>query len=161
MNRLEALKGDPKGQWSIRVNDQWRICFKWRNGDASTWSSRTTTGEETMIKREDLEAGREKLAGVTTGKRLPSVHLGEILNKEFLRPLDVSQYRLSKAIGVHPRRVNQIVHGKRGISADTALRLSKFFGTTAGFRMNLQSAYDLERARAPVNVDQIPTLQAA
>jgi addiction module HigA family antidote len=114
-----------------------------------------------MIKREDLEAGREKLAGVTTGKKLPAIHPGEILNEEFLGPLGVSQYRLSKAIGVHPRRVNKIVHGELGISADTALRFAKFFGNTAAFWMNLQSAYDLEQARASVNTDQITALRAA
>ena len=126
-----------------------------------TWNLSITTGEEEMIKREDLEAGREKLAGVTTGKRLPSIHPGEILNEEFLGPLKVSQYRLSKEIAVAPRRINEIVHGRRSITADTALRLAKFFGTTAGFWMNLQAGYDLERARATVDIDRISTLQAA
>jgi antitoxin HigA-1 len=72
------------------------------------------------------------------------VHPGEILLEEFLKPLAVSQYRLAKEIGVPARRVNEIVHGQRRISADTALRLARFFGTSERFWINLQSRYDLE-----------------
>ncbi len=86
-------------------------------------------------------------------KRLP-IHPGEILLEEFLVPLGVSRSRLAKDIAVPPRRVNEIVQGSRGVSADTALRLSRYFGTTAEFWMNLQSRYDLERARGEVG-DQI------
>ena len=75
------------------------------------------------------------------------VHPGEILVEEFLKPLRVSQYRLAKAIGVPARRINEIVHGIRGISADTALRLARFFGTSPEFWMNLQARYDLEVRR--------------
>lgn len=75
---------------------------------------------------------------------LPPIHPGEILLEEFLEPMSLSQYRLAKDIGVPPRRINEIVHGKRGISADTALRLSRFFGLSERFWMNLQSRYDLE-----------------
>ena len=77
-------------------------------------------------------------------KLLPPIHPGEILNEEFLIPLGVTQYRVSKEIGVPPRRINEIVHGKRAITADTALRLSKYFGNSAQFWMNLQSQFDLE-----------------
>jgi len=79
--------------------------------------------------------------------KLPPIHPGEILLEEFLVPLAMSQYRLAKDLAVPPRRVNEIVHGLRGISADTALRLSRYFGTTAEFWMNLQSRYELERTR--------------
>src|SRR5216684_2358283 len=72
------------------------------------------------------------------------VHPGEILLEEFLKPLAVSQYRLAKEIGVPARRINEIVHGQRRISADTALRLSRYFGTSERFWINLQSRYDLE-----------------
>ena len=72
------------------------------------------------------------------------VHPGEILLEEFLMPLAVSQYQLAKEIGVPARRVNEIVHGQRRISADTALRLARFFGTSERFWINLQSRYDLE-----------------
>ena len=79
--------------------------------------------------------------------KLPPIHPGEVLLEDFLQPLGVSQYRLAKDIAVPPRRVNEIVHGLRGISADTALRLARYFGTSAERWMNLQSRYDLERQR--------------
>ena len=72
------------------------------------------------------------------------VHPGEILLEEFLTPLAVSQYKLAKEIGVPARRINEIVHGQRRISADTALRLARFFGTSERFWINLQARYDLE-----------------
>ncbi len=75
------------------------------------------------------------------------IHPGEILLEEFLEPMEVSQYRLAKDISVPPRRINEIVHGKRGITADTALRLARYFGTTERFWMNLQTRYDLEVER--------------
>jgi addiction module HigA family antidote len=77
----------------------------------------------------------------------PPIHPGEILVKEFLEPLKISQYRLAKDIGVTPRRINEIVLGRRAISADTALRLGRFFGMEAPFWLNLQSRYDMETAR--------------
>ena len=77
-------------------------------------------------------------------KRAAPIHPGEILLKEFLQPMAISQYRLAKDVSVPARRINEIVHGKRSISADTALRLSRYFGMTEQFWMNLQSRYDLE-----------------
>ena len=71
-------------------------------------------------------------------------HPGEMLLEEFLKPMKISQYRLAKAIGVPPRRINEVVHGKRSVSADTALRLGRFFGMEAQFWLNLQARYDLE-----------------
>ena len=79
-----------------------------------------------------------------SNKLLPSIHPGEILLEEFLKPMDVSQYRLAKSTSVPPRRINEIVHGKRAITADTALRLSRFFGMSDRFWINLQTRYDLE-----------------
>ncbi|HLE21253.1 MAG TPA: HigA family addiction module antitoxin [Vicinamibacteria bacterium] len=79
-----------------------------------------------------------------TRKKFPPIHPGEILLEEFLKPMGISQYRLSQGIGVPPRRINEIVHGKRSITADTALRLARYFGTSERFWMNLQSRYDLE-----------------
>ncbi len=76
-------------------------------------------------------------------KMLP-VHPGEILQEDFLMPMGISQYRLSKDISVPPRRINEIVHGKRAVSANTALRLSKYFGTSERFWLNIQAKYDLE-----------------
>jgi addiction module HigA family antidote len=77
----------------------------------------------------------------------PPIHPGEILLEKFLEPLGVSQYRLARDINVPPRRINEIVHGLRGISADTALRLSRYFGTPERFWLNLQAHFDLERQR--------------
>jgi antitoxin HigA-1 len=77
-------------------------------------------------------------------QKLAPIHPGEILLEEFLRPMDISQYRLAKATSVSARRINEIVHGQRAITADTALRLSRFFGTSDRFWLNLQARYDLE-----------------
>ncbi len=76
-------------------------------------------------------------------KRAP-IHPGEILQEDFLMPMGISQYRLSKDISVPPRRINEIVHGKRAVSANTALRLSKYFGTSERFWLNIQAKFDLE-----------------
>ncbi len=75
------------------------------------------------------------------------IHPGEVLLLEYLEPLRVTQHRLAVAIGVPPRRINEIVHGKRRITADTALRMARFFGTSERFWLNLQGRYDLERER--------------
>lgn len=77
-------------------------------------------------------------------KKLVPVHPGEVLLEEFLEPMKISQYRLAKDISVPPRRINEIVHGKRSVTADTALRLSRYFGTSERFWLNLQTGYDLE-----------------
>jgi addiction module HigA family antidote len=76
--------------------------------------------------------------------KLSPIHPGEVLSEEFLAPLMISQYRLAKETSVPPRRINEIVRGTRSISADTALRLSRYFGTSERFWLNLQSRYDLE-----------------
>ncbi|MCJ8500301.1 HigA family addiction module antitoxin [Desulfatitalea alkaliphila] len=77
-------------------------------------------------------------------KKLPPIHPGKILMEEFLAPMGISQYRLAKDISVSPRRINEIVHEKRSITADTALRLGRFFSMTPQFWLNLQNRYDLE-----------------
>jgi addiction module HigA family antidote len=77
-------------------------------------------------------------------RKLPPVHPGEILKEEFLSPLGVTQYRLAKDTSVPPRRINEIVRGLRSVSADTALRLARYFGTSERFWLNLQAHYDLE-----------------
>ena len=77
-------------------------------------------------------------------RRMAPIHPGEILLKEFLEPMGISQYRLAKDISIPPRRINEIVHGRRAITADTALRLARYFGTSERFWLNLQTRYDLE-----------------
>ena len=79
-------------------------------------------------------------------KRLHPIHPGEVLLEEFLKPMGLSQNRLALSIGVHPRRINEIVLGKRSVSADTALRLARFFGSTPQFWLGLQTDYDLDVA---------------
>jgi antitoxin HigA-1 len=81
---------------------------------------------------------------MTMATTLPAVHPGEVLLEEFLEPMGLSQYRLAKDVSVPPRRVNEIVHGKRAVTADTALRLARYFGTTPRFWLNLQAQYDLD-----------------
>ncbi len=79
-----------------------------------------------------------------TDKELPPIHPGEILLEEFLKPMDISQYRLAKDIHAPMRRINEIVHGKQAISLDTALRLSRYFSLSERFWLNLQARYNLE-----------------
>lgn len=126
-NHLEKLSGDREGQYSMRINDQWRMCFAWRESDVSNVESVEYHEDRTM-----------------TEQRLPPIHPGEILLEEFLKPMNISQYRLAKDMSVPARRINEIVQGKRAISADTALRLSRYFGLSERFWMNLQGRYDLE-----------------
>ncbi len=119
-NRLEKLAGTRAGQYSIRVNDQWR--------------------RERGTRRLSLE-------GNTPMADFAPTHPGEVLKTEFLDPMGISQYRIAKAIDVPPRRINEIVHGKRAISADTALRLSRALGLSEMFWINMQAHYDAEIAR--------------
>lgn len=81
---------------------------------------------------------------ITTDNKLSNIHPGEVLKEEFLVPMNISAYRLAKEINIPQTRISEIIHGKRSITADTAIRFSKFFGTTAEFWLNLQNLYDLE-----------------
>jgi antitoxin HigA-1 len=100
---------------------------------------------------------------MATDTVMPPVHPGEILLEEFLIPLGVSQYQLAKAVDVPARRINEIVHGQRRITADTALRLSRYFGTSERFWMNLQARHDLEteKDRLGAALDDIRPLREA
>jgi antitoxin HigA-1 len=101
------------------------------------------------IRREDLEAGHVDLSGVVAPGRgaMKPLRPGDVLKHEFLVPMGVSAYRLAKDIGVPVNRVAAILQGRRGISADTALRLARYFGTDAQSWLNLQARYDLETAK--------------
>ena len=88
----------------------------------------------------------QKGLGLLTTTKLAPIHPGEVLVEDFIKGYGTTQHKLAVAIGVPPRRINEIVHRKRGITADTAMRLSRYFGTTAGFWMNLQMRYELDRA---------------
>ena len=99
------------------------------------------------VKRADLDSGRIDFKGVATGRRLPLVHPGDILQKDFLEPMGISVYALAKAVRVPRSRMNDIILGRRAISGDTALRLARYFGITPEFWVNLQARYDLEAAK--------------
>ena len=97
-------------------------------------------------------------------KRLAPVHPGEVLLEDFLTPLGLTQYRLARSLTVPPRRINEIVHGKRAVTADTALRLARFFGTSERFWLNLQTRYDLEVSKdalGPRLAREVVTLKRA
>ena len=89
---------------------------------------------------------------VMTKKKLAPIHPGEVLLEEFLKPMGLSQNRLALSIGVHPRRINEIVLGKRRVTAETALRLARYFGTSPQFWLGLQSDYDLDMASDALGV---------
>ena len=96
------------------------------------------------IKREDIDNRQVDFSDVATGRRLPTVHPGEILRDEFLKPMGLSVYGLANDIKVPRSRANDIVRGRRAITTDTALRLGRYFGMTAAFWINLQARYDLD-----------------
>ena len=98
------------------------------------------------IKREDIETGKIDFSDITTGRRLPAVHPGDVLKTEFLEPLSLSVYQLAKDLKVQRSRPNEIVLGQRSLTADTALRLAVYFGTTPEYWINLQTQYDLDIA---------------
>src|SRR5471032_368543 len=95
---------------------------------------------------------------MTTPSLMAPIHPGEVLLVEYLEPLGVTQHRLAVSIGVPPRRINEIVHGKRRITADTALRMARYFGTSERFWMNIQGRYDLEVERDPL-LDALEEIQ--
>lgn len=100
---------------------------------------------------------------MTITDKVEPIHPGEVLLEDFIEGFGITQNKLSVSIGVPPRRINEIVHGKRAITADTALRLAKYFGTSAGFWLNLQTHYDLDLAedRVASQIDAITPFQVA
>ena len=98
------------------------------------------------IKREDVDQRRVDFRGVTSGRRLPAIHPGEMLRDEFLIPMNITVYRLAKALKVSRPRLNDVVFARRAVTTDTALRLGRYFGTTPEFWINLQTRYDLDVA---------------
>lgn len=136
-NRLEKLSGKWNAFYSIRINDQWRIVFRWENNNALE------------VEIMDYHYGGQgaliiKFNKMSSGKKLKNIHPGEVLQEEFLLPLGISAYRLSKDTAIPQTRISEIVKGNRRVTADTALRLSRYFGTSAKFWLGLQDDYDLE-----------------
>jgi addiction module HigA family antidote len=118
-----------KGQHYSRINDQWRICFRWKTDGAH------------QVQNIDLPLRK------TTMKTHSPIHPGEVLHDDFLLPLGLSEYRVAKDIGVPPRRINEVVKGKRAVKVDTALRLEKYFQWPARVWLNLQSHHDRQIAK--------------
>ncbi len=102
------------------------------------------------IERDDIDRRQVDFSDVASGQRLPPVHPGEILRDEFLKPLELSVYRLAEALRISRPRLNDIVRGRRAVTVDTALRLGRYFGTTPAFWLNLQTRFDLEVAEGTV-----------
>lgn len=102
------------------------------------------------IRREDIDRRAVDFSDVTTGRRLPPIHPGEILRDDFLTPMRISVYELANAIKVPRSRANDIVLGRRSITTDTAIRLGRYFGTSSEFWLNLQSRHDLDLANRTV-----------
>jgi addiction module HigA family antidote len=134
-NRLEALKGNLAGKWSIRINHQWRIVFRWTNAGPD---------EVEIVDYYDVDDHRR---GLTMARRLPPIHPGEVLREEFLVPMKLTPYALARACGVPRTRIERLAREETPVTADTALRLARYFGTTAEFWMGMQAQYDLERAQ--------------
>jgi proteic killer suppression protein len=144
-NRLEKLKGNRKGQWSLRVNRQWRICFVWRDGHA--WNVELVDYHQEVImtiSRESVE--RMDFGDIASGERLAPVRPGDILKEDFLEPLGLSPNALALYLHVPPSRITEIVNRKkpRPITPDTAARLATFFGNSPDFWLGIQAAHDLE-----------------
>ena len=133
-NRLEALSGDRTGQYSIRINRRWRICFRWEDDGPY---------DVEVVDYRGLPLMRSLDMGVSNGMR--PVHPGEILGEE-LEELGLSANALAKALDVPTNRVTAVLKGQRGVTADTALRLSRYFGTTPQLWQNLQKAFELRVA---------------
>ena len=104
-----------------------------------------------VIERDDLRMWREYQAG----ERLPPVHPGEILQEDYMAPLGLTQSQLARDLGISFRRLHEIVNGKRAITAETSLRLAKYFGVAPGYWLSLQLAFDLRRAMAKLPYDQL------
>jgi addiction module HigA family antidote len=131
-NRLEALRADRQGQHSIRINDHGGFALFGMRKDRHMSKSSTTTSKSGL---------------------LHNPRPGEILQQEFLKPMGLSQNALARAVHVAPRRINEIVLGKRVITADTDLRLARYFGLSEGFFLGLQMDYDLMQRRREIGRD--------
>ncbi len=127
-NKFSLMRNERKGKFSVSVGEKWSLCFSVSNGDFY--------GLELITK--------EKINGNYEQMKFTPLHPGEILEKEFLRPLSLSQNKLANLIGVPPRRINEIVLRKRKITAGTAILLGKYFKISPEFWLGLQSDYELD-----------------
>jgi len=130
-NRFEVLRGDRSGQYSIRINDQWRICFQWSD-------------EASLAINIEIADYHEEIAPMSMA--FNPIHPGDVLAEQ-IEALGITAAEAARALGIPQSRVSQILHGRRAITADTALRLSRWLGTDDEFWMNLQTRYDLDIAK--------------
>jgi len=114
--------------------------------EAVTHEGNTDMATQRLISRDDLDAGRVDLSVIDSGERLPPVHPGEVLRHDFLEPFGLSAHALALALRVPANRISTILAGERAVTAETALRLARHFGTSPGFWLNLQKSYELEVA---------------
>jgi addiction module HigA family antidote len=143
-NRLEKLKGNLKDFYSIRINDQWRVIFRWVNGEAHDVRITDYHWEEVIMPANEF-------APVTPG---------EMIKQEFLAEYGLSQNQLARALGISPNRIADIIANRRRITADTALRLSLYFGNSPEFWMNLQTHYDVKMARRKLKPQDAKRIRA-
>jgi addiction module HigA family antidote len=122
-----------------------------------------SNGERQVIRREDVDAGRIDFSDIATGSRIPLCHPGEILREEFLEAMEITAYRLAKEIKVPLTRIAAILKGKRSITADTSLRLGRYFNMSPGFWLRMQAAYDMELAQDEIRneLEEIEPLKQA
>ena len=139
----ERLKGDRKNQYSIRINQQYRICFTWEEGHAYEIE---ITGLPLMLVGDCLEIA-------------PPTHPGEMLFEEFVKPLDLTQAELARRLDVSYPRLNEIIKGRRSVTPDTALRLSRVLGMPADFWLGLQQDWDLWHAMNSPEAKKIDRLK--
>ena len=140
-NRLDPLKGNRRGQYSVRINRQWRVCFRW-----------TPEGPEAV--EIEITIKEAIMARLRT-------HPGEVLREEYLVPLGLSARALAKELDVPANRLTEIMRGVRDVTADTAIRLGRYFGTDPRFWLNLQAAHDLSRAEKTHSYKKIVPRKAA
>lgn len=144
-NQLEALKDDRAGQHSIRVNDQWRLCFVWRDGNAHKVEIAEYHQEpRQMIRRDELDS--VDFSDASTGETIPAMTPGDVQRLDFMESLKLFARALARDMGVIADRVTEMINGKCTITAEIAILLGRRFGTTRSFWMNLQTAFDLEKA---------------
>ena len=147
-NALGKLFGDRKGGWNIRTNEQWRNCIRLAAGNAHDVVVVDDHQEKTMAIRIEATT-KTDLSGVLARprKRLSVTHPGEFLRVDFMEPHGLTANALANALHVSAKRISAILKGQRGITADTALRLARYFGNTADFWLSLQKDFALRQAR--------------
>ena len=137
-NRLEALKRDRKGQHSIRINDQWRVCFRFEGGN---------TFDVEIVDKSSITTERNRSMNEAPVNGMRPIHPGEVLREEFLVPLGLTAHALAMALQVSAPRINDIARERRAVSVDTAMRLARYFGTSAEFWLGLQTDHDMALSR--------------